>query len=239
MCCICKRDLVDAYKFREDFLKVQASFKIKGSKGSKKHAALEGLIEATEFVQVFVVKEEKNILTGNREDFYETNEEKEINIGESQDFSKKQNLSLSKENKEEVNALELRPNEENTLEDTKFSLEEVVYDKIDAFDTVKPLSDDNDVHSNDSDKEYKPEYEILLAKKSEFNRKSKKTNRTTKEIENTEIKIKTTKNRKKRKNAEEHPTIYICDQCGNHFTCHHHFKLHLRRHSGDKRCACE
>lgn len=235
MCCICKKNLIDAYKFREDFLKVQTSFKIKGSKGNKKHAPKD-LIEATEFVQVFVVKEEKNILTG--EDFYETNEEKEINIGEPQSLNKKQNLSLSKENKEEVNALELRPNEENTLEDTKFSLEEVICDRIDDIDTIKPLSDDDNLDCY-SDKEYKPESEILIAKKSKFNRKSKKADKTTREIENTGKKIKTTKTRKKRKDAEEHPNIYICDQCGNHFTCRHHFKLHLRRHSGDKRCACE
>ncbi|XP_065371203.1 transcription factor Ouib-like [Calliphora vicina] len=238
MCCDCKKDLISAYKFRDDFLKVQASYKLQNSKGNKKQNS-NGLVEATEFVQVFVVKEEKNITVGNQEEIYETDEEKEINI-QSQDFIKKESLTFVKASGDEVNALELQPNEENTLEDTKICIEEVICDKTDDdFDTTTPLSDEAlDVQYSDED--YNSETKIIVSKKSKSNRKSKKVeDGHPTERGNIKIKREITKSRKKRKDAEEHPNMFICDQCGNHFTCRHHFKLHLRRHSGDKRCACE
>lgn len=47
------------------------------------------------------------------------------------------------------------------------------------------------------------------------------------------------KNKKNKDTATEQTNVYICDQCGNNFTSRHHFKIHLRRHSGLKTCACE
>ncbi|KAI8121870.1 hypothetical protein FF38_04825 [Lucilia cuprina] len=239
MCCDCKKDLTSAYKFRDNFLRVQTSFKIKSSRGYRKPTS-EILIEATEFIQVFPVKEERNIVIEKHEVISSADEEKEINIIESQDLNKRQILTFAKGSKDEINALELKPNEENTLEDTKIFIEEVISEKFDEnFDTTKPVSDEEALYINDSDVDYSPETTECPVKKPKTNRKSKKAERLLAEGQKNKIKKEITKSRKKRNDAYEHPNIFICDQCGNHFTCRHHFKLHLRRHSGDKRCACE
>ena len=44
---------------------------------------------------------------------------------------------------------------------------------------------------------------------------------------------------KKLKDAKENSKVFVCDQCGNQFNCRNIFKIHLKRHSGVKRCACE
>lgn len=238
ICRKCKQDLCDAYKFRENFLKVQETFKIKSSRGTKKQAI--GLVEATEFVQVFVVKEEKNITTNNSHEIYGLNEEEEINITQSGDLNKKQNFTFIKHDGVEINALELKPYEENTLEDTKITIEEVSYDNTyEDYISSKSLSDDEDLTNKDSDDEYRPANKrTMKADKSKLNTKIQVTNVEPSDRENMDLKGKTP-SKKKRKDVGEQSNIFICDQCGNHFTCRHHFKLHLRRHTGDKRCACE
>ncbi|XP_037816415.1 transcription factor Ouib-like isoform X2 [Lucilia sericata] len=219
-------------------LKDLTGVRVKRSRGYRKPTS-EVLIEATEFVQVFAVKEERNIVIDKHEVISSADEEKEINI-ESQDLNKRQILTFAKGSRDEINALELKPNEENTLEDTKILIEEVICEKLDEnFDTSKPVSDEEALYINDSDVDYNPETAECPVKKPKTNRKGKKAERLLGEGQNTKIKKEITKSRKKRKDAYEHPNIFICDQCGNHFTCRHHFKLHLRRHSGDKRCACE
>lgn len=256
LCSVCHNALQEAYKFREDFLKVQASFNVKILKPSKKKKDSNGLIEATEFVQMFVVKEEKDIQHSDHEQSEHEDEEKEINLNEEVPYKK--DSTFDNIYKNEINALELKPNEENTLEDPKIPIqdeqieEEGEDEKHDNhFDDSKTFSDfeEEDDHFLDSfidkgsDAEFVPSTTSLKKsrtspkKKREPKTKSKddKTNTNDEPVTETNI----PKPRKKRKDAEDQPSIYICDQCGNHFTCRHHFKLHLRRHTGDKQCACE
>lgn len=242
ICCKCKKDLCDAYKFRENFLKVQETFKVKSTRGNKKQTCDDELVEATEFVQVFVVKEEKNTTPNDHDESYGENEEEEINIGQSDDLNKKQNLTFIKNDGDEINALELKPNEENTLEDTKITIEEVTYDKVyDDYMSAKSLSEDeDDMANNESDEDYSPENnKTVKTNKSKLNNKIQNTNVEPSDRENIDLKEKRQPKKKRKEGSGEQSNIFICDQCGNHFTCRHHFKLHLRRHTGDKRCACE
>ena len=227
ICSDCNSDLLEAYKFREDFLKVQASFKSHVTRGAKKQKS-DRLIKETEFVQVLIVKEEKNITTSDNEHTFEG--EKEIN------FTKKEILSL-----QETNALELKPCEENTLEGTKNAFENKIKqigDKLE-YNADEIFSDLEEEGARESDEEYSPtEDKKNVFRKPKFNRREKIKIRSNGSEVN-EFGGEIVKPRKKRKDAKENPKLFICDQCGNHFTCRHHFKLHLRRHSGDKRCACE
>ena len=229
ICTDCNSDLLEAYKFREDFLKVQASFKSYVTRGAKKQKS-DRLIKETEFVQVLIVKEEKNVPTSDNEHTFEG--EKEIN------FTKKEIFSLK-----ETNALELKPCEENTLEDTKNAIENKVKqigDKLDYnVEETEIFSDLEEEGIRASDEEYSPTGDKKdVFRKPKFNRRDKiKVRSNGREVNESTGEI--IKPRKKRKDAKENPKLFICDQCGNHFTCRHHFKLHLRRHSGDKRCACE
>lgn len=229
ICANCNSDLFEAYKFREDFLKVQTSFKSHVTRANKKLKS-NCLIKETEFVQVLVVKEEKNVTIGESERTFE-GEEKEFN------FSKKEFLSL-----EETNALELKPCEENISEDAKNAIDHKI-NKVDStldynFDETEIFSDFEEEGIKESDEEYNPNGDKKdMVRKCKLNQHKKKIRPSGRKINESKDEI--VKSRKKRKDDQEHPKLFICDQCGNHFTCRHHFKLHLRRHSGDKRCACE
>ncbi|KAM7364331.1 uncharacterized protein ACRADG_000867 isoform 2-T2 [Cochliomyia hominivorax] len=235
ICSLCKMDLITAYQFRENFLKIQASFKIRGSRANKKQKP-NGLIQATEFVQVFVVKEEKNISSANHEDIH-AYEEKEINFNETEELNKRQNFKFLKEDIDEINALELKPNEENTLNDSKFDLERNCDVTDDDIVSAKTLSDDGNLFKDSDDQCSVQKNNNFKVRKSKLFFKNKQSNKSSENDDNIQMNI--TKPKKSRKDADEHSNMFICDQCGNHFTCRHHFKLHLRRHTGDKRCACE
>lgn len=229
MCCNCKNNLNDAFNFRENFLKVQALFKAKSKKINKKQT-YNNLVEATEFIQVCVYKEEKNVTINKYECLNAEDEEKEINIIDPVDLNRTH--CSDQGNKNDVNALELDPTEENIFEDAESVKEKIICDSnLVERSFLKSSNEDNELED-----EYKPDSEILTSNIYIRNEKIKKATCPESEIKKSERKG---KSKKKLKTTEAHSNIFICDQCGNHFTCRHHFKLHLRRHTGDKRCACE
>lgn len=186
ICTDCKDDILEAYKkFREDFLKVQAAFKLHTIRESNKQKS-HRLLNDTEFVQIFGVKEEKNISI---DDEHLLEAEKEINF-----------LNLKIIAFDKTNALKLASCAENT---TKDDLKDKVgiklvhnYDEIELFDDLVK----EDITKSDN-------------------------------IKDEPIKL--------IKDGTQNSKLFICDQCGNQFTCRNIFKLHLKRHSGEKECACE
>lgn len=219
-------------------MKAQSLLKLKLSNTDKNIQHEETVIEATEFVQVCYVKDEKE---QNNVDVHSV-EEREISISDSQDTFKK--VEITDNYTSEVNALEISSNEENILEEVKIS------DRQESFTSIENscLNNDETGHLseassdiNESDLLYDPRpltHKIntprIINSKAKRNVENVMT-----DIAKADAKPKQSKPRKRRKDAEDHPNVFICDQCGNHFTCRHHFKLHLRRHTGDKQCACE
>ncbi|XP_013108892.1 histone-lysine N-methyltransferase PRDM9 isoform X2 [Stomoxys calcitrans] len=241
MCASCHQSLSQAHQFRQKVLMVQDSFdKNKASKCRFKRNWNKN-VEDTEFVQL-CVKEEKDEL-----------EESEKEMNDSLQITYKEEITCNKKFiASEVNALEL--NEENILEDIKISILQDTCDDSDvgvwsksvpADDKRSFTSTTEDEKSFKSDVEHKPTavIEKRITKKRANRRsfsKSRQNMRDTSEKKSKEsIKKESKSFVRNKKEASDHSNLFICDQCGNHFTCRNHFKLHLRRHTGDKQCACE
>lgn len=219
----------EAHTFRENVLKVQASFEENRTtpncdhKRKRKEDAFE-----TEFVPVYV-KEEKEA---------EIAEEKEMNVVDPRLYCKKEGEDTFEK---EINVLDIRPNEENNaLEDTKTSITE---DRISSDGNITDGSSFNE-EDIEADVEYTPNAHLPKKTKNKVNKKRfvDKTTNNTRDVVEIDINIppkKGSTSRRRRKDQKDNQNLFICDKCGNHFTCRHHFKLHLRRHTGDKQCACE
>ena len=190
-------------KFREDFLKIQASFNlhIRGNRQQKCNR----LIKEGEFVQIFVAEEKTSISVSDYEPIFEEETnisdsdyehifegEKEINTRSNEIFSF-----------EDTNDFELNSCEDNALEDIKNAVEDNNGTKLEYnIDKIEAFSDLEVKEIRESDEEW---YEPI----------------------------------KKLKDAKDNSKVVICDQCGLQFNSYSIFKIHLKRHSGVKRCACE
>ncbi|XP_075153684.1 uncharacterized protein LOC142227169 isoform X2 [Haematobia irritans] len=224
ICSSCHESLTQAHQFREQVINVQHSFereeisKCNYSKRRNKN------IEDTEFVQV-CVKEENDILDDS---------EKEMYVVDSLQTDCK-GTPCEESLEDEINALDMGKHEgNNTLGD---STNEMVWNAH-----VPPEDDDDSIGSineecHGSDNEYNPIPSLDNNEEKSKKGRGKRKDSLAQNKQGSNPKEK--RSQKREKNSKGHSNLFICDQCGNHFTCRNHFKLHMRRHMGDKQCACE
>ncbi|KAL9873089.1 uncharacterized protein ACN427_009514 [Glossina fuscipes fuscipes] len=207
VCWACQQKLMDAYAFRQCFVKSQLFFK------EKMREKLIAMQEAKKF-------KEKTRTPKDSELFPNTVKEEEGN----------DNNDRKKEDHEEVY-------ESSEFENVLKEEEHQGLSKDDIFEAEEEefINIDQKIESNFSVYEFNNEDEPDGNVETMNNASVEKKSPERLQLE----KKKTFKGRKKRKNAPEEPRQYICDQCGNHFSCRHHFVIHLRRHTGDKQYACE
>uniref|UniRef100_A0A1B0GCV8 Uncharacterized protein n=1 Tax=Glossina morsitans morsitans TaxID=37546 RepID=A0A1B0GCV8_GLOMM len=206
VCWTCQQKLMDAYAFRQCFVKSQLFFK------EKMREKLMAMQEAKKFKEETRTSKDTELLTLN------TVKEEEEN----------DNNDRKKEDHEDVyessgyeNVLKEEEHQGLPKDDTVEGEEDIEFVNIDqkietSFSEYENDNEDEpgEIMNNASVEKKSPE-KLQMEKKKTF------------------------KGRKKRKNVPEEPRQYICDQCGNHFSCRHHFVIHLRRHTGDKQYACE
>ncbi|XP_073819301.1 uncharacterized protein [Musca autumnalis] len=237
MCTTCHQSLQQAVKFRENVIKVQALLadRLKADKEDETNGT-------TEFFQVSVKEEEFSV----KSETTDVVEEKEIHI-EAQD-----RIAYKAEddncNSDQKDTLEIKSNEKETLEDTSLSvLNEIWSESEDTTDFTASntqyeeephmLSDTLKLNGSDSEREEMPN--ISLPR--ERNIKSRKRIATVSagKADRKSLKIRPKESKPRKREKTDSSNRFICDQCGNNFTCSHYFKLHLRRHAGDRQCACE
>lgn len=236
MCSTCHQNLRQAYQFRENVIRAQAllSDQIKDERtvGECKN------LVTTEFFHVCVKEEEDPVKS-------ETDiiEEKEISI-ESQDGNvhrKESGFCVT----HQKDTLEINPNEEeNSNLDDRWSTSDSTVDlnlsnNTQSGDEMTFRSDTLQLNNVISTLEENSKSTSPKRKKNKFQKRNKIATTLSRrgEEESKEEYLIVAKKRKKEK--ADNPNRFICDQCGNYFTCSHYFKLHLRRHAGDRQCACE
>uniref|UniRef100_A0A1A9WU47 ZAD domain-containing protein n=1 Tax=Glossina brevipalpis TaxID=37001 RepID=A0A1A9WU47_9MUSC len=213
VCWACQQKLMDAYAFRQCFVKSQLFFK------EKMREKLIAMQEAQKIKEEAVITKDTDIFLlqiVKQEESDNNNDDKKEDNGNHENARKSKDLE---------NALKQEEHERSKADIVVEGEEEIEFFNIDQKmeNNLSECENDNEVDGTND------KIEII-----------RKTSVEKKKLEKSQLeKKKTFKGRKKRKNATEEPRQYICDQCGNHFSCRHHFVIHLRRHTGDKQYACE
>ncbi|XP_061392389.1 uncharacterized protein LOC133327872 [Musca vetustissima] len=235
MCSTCHQSLRQAHQFRENIIKVQSLLADK-YKDLKEPNQFD---ETTEFFQVCIKEEEYFVKSET-----EIAGENEINIESQDELEYKKAGDFCNLNQRD--ALELKPNEKENLDgkeigslDDLWSESEITADFKTSniqYEDEKHLSDT--LQHNEKDSNIAESPEPISPKQ---NKKYRKRNRTVsaKSSQEKEKEDDPKVNTRRKREKSDTNNRFICDQCGNHFTCSYYFKLHLRRHAGDRQCACE